>query len=95
LVGQQTNEQVVIKKDLSSFRTVKTGDAIEEGRLASPIGSDDAVDGMFFYLDIQITHGNQSAEAFRNFSCGKNSHKLFLVNPLESPSVKAGDNRKH
>jgi hypothetical protein len=57
-VGQQSNEGMVIKENLSDFRPVKAGDAIEKGRLASTIGSDDAMDAMRFDLYVQITHGN-------------------------------------
>jgi hypothetical protein len=49
---------MVIKENLSDFRPVKAGDAIEKGRLASTIGSDDAMDAMRFDLYVQITHGN-------------------------------------
>jgi hypothetical protein len=78
---------MVTEENLSNLRPVKAGDTIEEGRLASAIGSDDAVDAMFLDHDIQITHGNQPAEAFRNVSRRKDSHKIFLFTPLESPSV--------
>ena len=65
-VRQQTNERMMVKENLSSFRPVKASDAIEKGRLASAIGSDDTVNAMFFDLYVQITYGNQPTEAFGN-----------------------------
>ena len=78
-VGQQTNEGVGVKENLSGLWPVKTGEAVEEGRLAGAIGADDAVDAMFFDLYVQIIYGNQPPEALRNFFCGKNVHKTFLL----------------
>ena len=63
-VRQQANKGMVVKENLSGFRPVKAGDAIEKSRLASTIGSDDTVDGMFFDLYVQVTYGNQPTEAF-------------------------------
>jgi hypothetical protein len=78
-VRQQANEGMIVKQNLSGFRPVKAGDAIEKGRLASTIGPDDTVDAMFFDLYVQITHGNQPAEAFREFLCRKSSHRIFYL----------------
>ena len=78
-VGQQTNEKVVVKKDLSSFRTVKTGDAIEEGRLASPIGSDDAVDAMFFYLTSKSPTAINPPKRFVTFRVERIAIKSFYL----------------
>ena len=65
-VRQQTNEGMMAKENLSSFRPVKAGDAIEKGCLAGAIGPDDTVDAVFFDLYVQITYGNQPTEAFGN-----------------------------
>jgi len=68
-VGQQANERVVVQQNFSGFRSVKAGNAIEKGRLASAIGPDDTVDAMLLDFYVQITYGNQPAEAFGDFFC--------------------------
>jgi hypothetical protein len=70
---------VIVKENLSRFRAIKAGDTVEEGCLASTVGSDDAVDAMFFDDYVQVTNGNQPTEAFRNFLCRENSHLVFLL----------------
>jgi hypothetical protein len=66
-VGQKANEGVVVQQNLSSFRPVKAGNAVEKSRLASTIGSDDTVDAMLFDFYVQITYGHQPTEAFGDF----------------------------
>jgi hypothetical protein len=46
---------------------VETSNAIEKGRLTGTVGPDDAVNTLLFDLYVQITHGNQAAEAFGDF----------------------------
>jgi len=89
-VGQQANEGVMVEQNLPGFRPVKAGNAIEEGRLASSVGPNDTVDAMFFDFYVQITHGNQSAEAFGDFFCGKKSHRIFYLPGQETTTAGRG-----
>src|SRR5512137_396170 len=68
-VGQQANEGVVVQQNLSGLGPVEAGNAIEKGRLASTIGSDDTVDAVLFDFYVQTPYGNQAAEAFGDFFC--------------------------
>src|SRR4030042_757741 len=50
LVGQQADERVVVEKNLSRLRSIEASDAVEKGRLSSPVGPNDAVNTVFFEL---------------------------------------------
>ena len=78
-------------KDLhiNRFNRNQTHSTLEQRRLASTIGPDDTVDVMLFNLYVQIIYGNQSAEAFRNFFCEKNGHRIFYL-PRQQKATASG-----
>jgi len=58
---------MVIKKNLSSFRAIKSGDAVKECGLASTVRSNDAVNAMFLDLDVQTSTAISPPKFFVTF----------------------------
>ena len=53
-----------VEHDRAFLGPVEPGDTVEEGRLAGAVGSNHAVDGPFFHVQIQLVDGDETAEAF-------------------------------
>src|SRR4030042_2162818 len=78
LVGQQADERVVVEKNLSRLRSIEAGDAVEKGRLSSPVGPNDAVNAVFFDLHIQFIYCDEPAKTLCCFFCLENRHQVLL-----------------
>jgi hypothetical protein len=50
LIGKQANERVAVEEYFSDFRPVESGYTVKEGRLASTVWPDDAVNAVFLEL---------------------------------------------
>ena len=67
LIGKQADERVVVEKNLSDLRPIEAGDAVKEGRLASTVGPDDAVNAVFFDLHVQFIYSDEPTKTFCRF----------------------------
>jgi hypothetical protein len=64
LVGQEPNEVLSVKEDFPGFRTIETGNAVEQGCLAGSVGSDDAVNALLSDFNSEVIHSHEAAKPF-------------------------------
>lgn len=58
LIGKEAHKRVTIEEYFSNFGPVETSDTVEEGRLASTVWPDDAVDAILLDLQIQFIYSS-------------------------------------
>jgi hypothetical protein len=79
LIRQEAHQRMVIEKNFSLFRFVKTRDAIEKSCFAGAIRPDDAMDALLPNINVEITYGHQPAKTFCHFLRKKKSHMIFRL----------------
>src|SRR5271157_652964 len=62
LISPEPCNIVSTKSDMASVRWIEAGDTIEEGRLAGPVGTDDAHNLFIFHAEIYVVIGIEPAE---------------------------------
>src|SRR3546814_6232786 len=62
LMRRQAGDVLVVQEDAPGIRLKEAGDNIEQGRLASAVGADQAGDRAFPHLDRAVVDGAQATE---------------------------------
>src|SRR5262249_2100589 len=70
-VGPEPEERVPIEEDLAVVRRVEPADAVEQGRLASPVGADEPGDAPFLDRQRHAVQGQDPAEPHRHGADGQ------------------------
>jgi len=74
LMSRIPGNLLIIEPNLSRGRNIKTGHIVEQGGLASPIGSDETGDQSTFHLKINFIDGNNASVSSGKSLCFQQNH---------------------
>src|SRR5687768_6055909 len=76
-VWRETGDIFAIQQDFTFFRVIEPGNTVEECGLACSIRSNNAMDGVFLDVEVDLAQCLESAKALGDFISNANAHSLF------------------
>ena len=83
-IGTQAADLLAIEQHLTRRRSVKAGDHVEKGRLASAVRADQTGDRAFLDIEVESAHRGQAAKMLADFSSFQQGHGDLLRYPLSA-----------
>ena len=91
LVAAELVDRLAVELDVARRDVVEPGDAVEERRLAGAVRSDDADDGSFVDVEVELVDGEEPAEPFGDGARHEQRHDIPpRVIGVVSPAIMAG-----